>query len=394
MYQIKDTAYSFLPLEQIDQKLMGQAIQVSVLPIIYRNIVLMPDAHLGSGAMVGSCIPTKGGLVPSAVGTDIGCGMIATRLNIKGSEFDMKNLKMLRGFIENDVPLSAGRYNKEYTNNVESMIKQLEMMAQNGHDRLDFYKKLSPNWRLQLGTLGSGNHFIELVTDEEDYVWAFLHSGSRGIGFKIGNYHIREAKRYSKENHLNIPNRDLAWLAEGASEFDLYLEDMHWAQAFASYNRAEMLDRVLRNVDAYMGEYIWTDTLIECVHNYSAYEKHFGETVWVTRKGAISAKKGELGLIPGSMGTRSYVVKGLGNPDSFCTAPHGAGRRFSRKEAKSRVTMDDFDRYMSHVEVARSPEFLDELPHAYKNIDEVIEQSKELVEVVHTFSQFLNVKGA
>ena len=392
MYQINDKAYSWLPLEQIDQNLMGQIIQVSALPIIYKHIAIMPDSHLGSGAMVGSCIPTQGGIIPSAVGSDIGCGMIAAKTSFTKDTFDMENLSKLRESIERSVPLSAGRWNKEYTSTVTNKIQYLEESGQE-NGRLNFYNKLAPRWRLQLGTLGSGNHFIELVLDEDDNVWVFLHSGSRGPGFKIGNHHMRVAKKYCIDNHIAVPNRELAYLTDDSPELVAYLVDMDWAQNWAEENRQEMLDRILKDITYYMDTSFSVLQTIKCTHNYIDVERHFGFDVFVTRKGAISAYRNELGLIPGSMGTRSYVSKGLGNIDAFCTAPHGAGRRFSRKVAKNQVTMDDFDLYMEGIEVKRSEAFLDELPHAYKDIDDVMEQSKTLVESVHEFRQFVNVKG-
>ena len=267
-------------------------------------------------------------------------------------------------------------------------------------DRSGLYRKLSgrADWRLQLGSLGSGNHFIEITVDESGRVWAFLHSGSRGIGNKIAMQHIRTAQRLMKRDSIRLPDRDLAYLSEGTEEFDEYTRDLHWAQDFALLNREEMMDRVMTELSytvyregGHEGELELER--IQCHHNFTQKERHYGKDVWVSRKGAIQARAGQMGLIPGSMGTASYVVRGLGRVDAFETAPHGAGRRFSRTQARKRFSMEDFDRDMQGIEVRRSKEFIDELPGAYKDIDTVMEQSKDLVEIVHTFRQIVNVKG-
>ena len=302
-----------------------------------------------------------------------------------------EDLSDLRVAIESRIPLSAGRYNGRVRKTARPRVELLEAKA---GDRLPFYDKLSKNWRRQLGSLGSGNHFIEIVLDENEGVWAFLHSGSRGVGNRIATHHIRKAKALMDEAGVELPDRDLAYLTGGTEEFDDYIRDLYWAQFFALLNREEMMDRVLGALRYRTSNFEELEN-IQCHHNFTQKESHFGEDdIWVTRKGAIQALDGQMGLIPGSMGTRSYVVRGKGDIESFQTAPHGAGRRFSRRRARENFDMDDFDRWMEGIEVRRSKAFLDELPGAYKDIDLVMEQSKELVDVVHTFRQIVNVKGA
>ena len=396
MYQINNTAISWLPPEQIEPGAMQQIVKLASMPFIYRHVAIMPDCHVGMGATVGSCIPTDGAIIPAAVGVDIGCGMVAVRTPLSRDDLP-ENLSGIRDGIERRIPLSAGKYNRSVSSTAKARVATLEKKA---GDRLGLYRKLSgrADWRLQLGSLGSGNHFIEITVDESGGVWAFLHSGSRGIGNKIAMQHIRTAQRIMKRDSIRLPDRDLAYLSEGTEEFDEYIRDLRWAQDFALLNREEMMDRVMTELSyTVYREGGHEDELelerIQCHHNFTQKERHYGKDVWVSRKGAIQAKEGQMGLIPGSMGTASYVVRGLGSVDAFETAPHGAGRRFSRSQARKRFTMDDFDRDMEGIEVRRSKEFLDELPGAYKDIDTVMEQSKDLVEIVHTFRQIVNVKG-
>ena len=302
------------------------------------------------------------------------------------------DLSDIRKSIEHQIPLSAGRYNRSVKKTAKPRIEQLEARAVE-LGRLDFYNKTGRNWRKQLGSLGSGNHFIEIVLDEEDGVWAFLHSGSRGVGNRLATHHIKVAKSLMESEGVELPNADLAYLSEGTPEFDDYITDLEWAQEFALLNREEMMERIIRLMQ-YRCEDFEVVERIQCHHNFTQRENHFGEDILVSRKGAIEAREGQLGLIPGSMGTRSYVVRGRGNAESFSTAPHGAGRRMSRRRARDSFNMDDFDRLMTGIEVNRSEAFLDELPGAYKDIDLVMEQSEDLVEVIHTFRQIVNVKGA
>ena len=396
MYQINKTAISWLPLEQIEPAAMQQIVKIASMPFIYKHVAIMPDCHVGMGATVGSCIPTDGAIIPAAVGVDIGCGMVAVRTPLSRDDLPA-DLRGIREGIERRIPLSAGKYNRSVSPTAKARVAALEEKA---GDRLGLYRKLSgrADWRLQLGSLGSGNHFIEITLDESEGVWAFLHSGSRGIGNKIAMQHIWTAQRIMKRDSIRLPDRDLAYLSEGTEEFDEYIRDLRWAQDFALLNREEMMDRVMTELSyTVYGEGGHEGELelerIQCHHNFTQKERHYGKDVLVSRKGAIQAKEGQMGLIPGSMGTASYVVRGLGSVDAFETAPHGAGRRFSRTQARKRFTMDDFDRDMQGIEVRRSKEFIDELPGAYKDIDTVMEQSRDLVEIVHTFSQIVNVKG-
>ena len=396
MYQINKTAISWLPPEQIEPVAMQQIVKLASMPFIYKHVAVMPDCHVGMGATVGSCIPTDGAIIPAAVGVDIGCGMVAVRTPLSRGDLP-ENLSGIREGIERRIPLSAGKYDRRLSSTAEPRVAALE---EKGGDRLRVYRKLSRrvDWRRQLGSLGSGNHFIEITVDESGSVWAFLHSGSRGIGNRIATHHIGVAQKLMKQQSIRLPDRDLAYLSEGTEEFDDYIHDLRWAQDFALFNREEMMDRVMTELSyTVYGEGGHEDELelerIQCHHNFTQKERHYGKEVWVSRKGAIQAKEGQMGLIPGSMGTASYVVRGLGSETAFETAPHGAGRRFSRSQAKKRFTMDDFDRDMQGIEVRRSKEFIDELPGAYKDIDTVMEQSKDLVEIKHTFRQIVNVKG-
>ena len=389
-YKINDRALSWVPPEQIEEQALNQIRNISRMPFVFRHVAVMPDCHFGMGATVGSCIPTKNAIIPAAVGVDIGCGMIAVKTSLNRTDMP-EDLSDLRVAIESRIPLSAGRYNGRVRKTARPRVELLEEKA---GDRLPFYDKISKNWRRQVGSLGSGNHFIEIVVDENEGIWAFLHSGSRGIGNRIATHHIRKAKALMDEASVELPDKDLAYLTGGTGEFDDYIRDLDWAQFFALLNREEMMERVLGALRYRTRDFEELEN-IQCHHNFTQKESHFGEDdIWVTRKGAIQALDGQMGLIPGSMGTRSYVVRGRGDIESFQTAPHGAGRRFSRRRARESFDMDDFDRWMEGIEVRRSEAFIDELPGAYKDIDLVMEQSKELVDIVHTFRQIVNVKGA
>ena len=388
--KIGENTLSWLPEDQIEEGARNQISNLAGLPFIFKHVAVMPDCHFGLGATVGSCIPTLGAIIPAAVGVDIGCGMIAVRTPFTRDDLP-EDLSEIRKAIEHQIPLSAGRYNGSVKKTAKPRIEQLEAKAEET-GRLDFYNKRDKNWRRQLGSLGSGNHFIELTLDEEGRVWTFLHSGSRGIGNKLAEGHIKTARQLMEKWFIQLPDKDLAYLVQDTEEFNDYLTDLYWAQEFALLNRAEMTERILRLLAHRLGEFDEQER-IECHHNFTKWENHFGKDILVSRKGAIEAQEGQLGLIPGSMGTRSYVVRGKGNGSSFNTAPHGAGRRLSRGGARRAFTMEDFDRDMVGIEVRRSEAFLDELPRAYKDIDLVMEQSQDLVEVVHEFRQILNVKG-
>jgi len=363
-----------------------QAERTSRMPFIQPHLALMPDAHLGAGSTVGSVIPTVGAIIPAAVGVDIGCGMIAVKTQFKKS--DIKgDLGELRHSIERSIPLSAGHYNTKITETAQKRIDYLESKAKKD------YTQFAGNWKLQLGTLGSGNHFIEVTIDEENNVWLFLHSGSRGIGNKIAMHHIKVAKKLCDRWFIKLEDPDLAYLIEGTPEFGEYIQDLNWAQEFALLNREEMMDRLIKDFKHFMGEDITELERINCHHNFTQKERHWGRDVWLSRKGAISADEGKKGLIPGSMGTASYVVTGLGNRVSFNSSPHGAGRVFSRSAARKQFTMEQLETAMQGIEYRKTDAFLDEIPQAYKDIDVVMEDAKELVKIEHTLHQIVNVKG-
>ena len=392
MYVISDRAVAWIPPGEIEDTTLRQIEMVSRMPFVFRHVAVMPDCHLGKGATVGSVIPTVGAIIPAAVGVDIGCGMVAVRTSLKRDDLP-KDLSDIREGIERRIPLAAGGVNRSLT---EGAAARVALIERETGDRLLFYDRVKRDWREQLGTLGSGNHFIEVVLDETGDMWAFLHSGSRGIGARVAEHHIGIAKSEMSEAGVDLQDPDLAFLTEGTPTFDDYISDLYWCQDYALQNRAEMMERVLTELSyAVHGDDRGIERVetVMCHHNFTARETHFGEDVWVSRKGAIEASEGQPGLIPGSMGTRSYCVRGLGEPESFRTAPHGAGRRFSRGEARRRFTMEDYDRSMQGIEARRSPEFLDELPEAYKDIDEVMEHSRDLVSVTAAFSQIVNVKG-
>lgn len=374
----------------IDEKTVEQARTSSRMPFIYTHLALMPDAHLGKGATVGSVIPTLGAIMPAAVGVDIGCGMIAVRTQFTKAQLLARDLVALREQIERAIPLSAGRDNRTIVATAEPRVAELEELAA--------AKEFDParyagRWRNQLGSLGSGNHFIEVSVDETDAVWMFLHSGSRGVGNKIATHHIAVAQRLAKKWWIELPDPDLAYLVEGTEEFRRYIAELRWAQHFALLNREEMMDRVARQLSETMGEGVQELERINCHHNFTESEKHFGKQVWVSRKGAIQADAGRLGLIPGSMGTASYVVSGLGNPLSLNSSPHGAGREYSRSAARRTFTHAQLREAMTGIEFRDTDAFIDEIPQAYKPIDRVMADAADLVEVRHTLHQLVNVKG-
>jgi tRNA-splicing ligase RtcB len=388
-------------VEQISKRLMNwasilepgtraQAEMTAGMPFVFPHVALMPDAHLGKGATVGSVIPTLGAIIPAAVGVDIGCGMIAVRTQFGRSDFvgGGRRLADLREAIEAAVPLSAGRYNTGLTATAKRRVATLEEAAE-GFDP----GKYAGNWARQLGTLGSGNHFIEVTVDDLDRVWLFLHSGSRGVGNKIAQHHIGVARKLCEQWWISLPDPDLAYLVEGTPEFTTYIRELRWAQEFALLNREEMMDRVADRVGEWIGEPVDEAERINCHHNYTERERHFGKDVWLSRKGAINAAKGVPGLIPGSMGTASYVVAGKGNPVSLNSSPHGAGRNFSRSAARKRFTQDGLRAAMAGIEYRDTAAFIDEHPNAYKDIDVVMADAGDLVEVRHTLRQIVNVKG-
>lgn len=374
----------------IDEKTLDQARTASGMPFIHPHLALMPDAHLGKGATVGSVIPTLGAIMPAAVGVDIGCGMIAVRTQFTKSQLLGRDLGALREQIERAIPLSAGRDNRKVVATAEPRIAELEELA----EKHEFDPaRYAGHWRNQLGSLGSGNHFIEVSVDETDAVWMFLHSGSRGVGNRIATHHIGVAQRLAKQWWIDLPDPDLAYLVEGTEEFRRYIRELRWAQHFALLNREEMMDRVARQLSETMGADVEELERINCHHNFTESEKHFGKQVWVSRKGAIQADAGRPGLIPGSMGTASYVVSGLGNPLSLNSSPHGAGREYSRSAARRTFTHDQLREAMVGIEFRDTDAFIDEIPQAYKPIDRVMADAADLVEVRHTLRQLVNVKG-
>ena len=373
----------------LDEKTIEQARTASTMPFIYPHLALMPDAHLGLGATVGSVIPTLGAIIPAAVGVDIGCGMIAVKTQFARTQLTGA-LRELREQIERAIPLSAGRYNRTVVATAEPRVAQLEELAEAaGFDPASY----AGNWRLQLGTLGSGNHFIEVSLDEHDDVWLFLHSGSRGVGNKIAQKHIRVAQQIAKKYWIDLPHADLAYLVEGTPEFDRYIAELRWAQHFALLNREEMMDRVMRQMSEWIGTPVIEEERINCHHNFTESEVHFGKRVWLSRKGAIKADSGRPGIIPGSMGTASYIVEGLGNPVALNSSPHGAGREYSRSAARKTFTHEQLREAMVGIEFRDTDAFIDEIPQAYKPIDRVMLDAAELVSVKHTLRQIVNVKG-
>jgi tRNA-splicing ligase RtcB (3'-phosphate/5'-hydroxy nucleic acid ligase) len=375
----------------LGEETRAQAEQAATMPFIHPHVALMPDAHLGKGATVGSVIPTLGAVMPAAVGVDIGCGMIAVRTQRSAAQLP-SDRRALRESIERAVPLSAGQYNEDVSlDHAIRRIDDLEEAARQAGFDPDEY---DARWRLQLGTLGSGNHFIEVSLDENDDVWLFLHSGSRGIGNRIAQHHIKVAQSLCRQRQVDLPDRDLAYLVEGTEEFASYIRELRWAQRFALLNREEMMDRVATCFAAWAGvDGVDRREEINCHHNYTSQERHFGEEVWLSRKGAIDAAEGVPGVIPGSMGTRSYVVVGKGNRLALNSSPHGAGRKYSRRAARRRFSSEDLRTAMADIEYRDTDAFLDEIPSAYKDIDVVMNDAKDLVEVTHALRQIVNVKG-
>ena len=373
----------------LDEETRRQALATAQLPIIYPHLALMPDAHLGKGATVGSVIPTVDAIIPAAVGVDIGCGMIAVRTQYAFKDLP-KDLQRLREAIERAIPLSAGHFNRRVSATAGPRLAELRRMASKAGFEPGSY---AANWELQLGSLGSGNHFIEVCVDENSAVWLFLHSGSRGVGNKIAQHHIAEARNVALRRHIALPDRDLAYLQEGTPEFLRYIRELRWAQHFALLNREEMMDRVIQQFEAWVGGPVRELERINCHHNFTAQETHYGRTVWVFRKGAIRAQSGDPGLIPGSMGTASYIVVGRGNPASLNSAPHGAGREYSRTAARKVFSLAQLKTAMRGIEFRPREAFIDEIPAAYKPIDQVMRDSADLVTVRHKLHQIVNVKG-
>jgi tRNA-splicing ligase RtcB len=382
-----------VPLEPEAQR---QLQNIAMIPFVGPWVAVMPDVHLGKGATVGSVIPTRGAIIPAAVGVDIGCGMAAVRTTLRAKDLP-DSLAYLRASIERSVPVGngAGGEHRRLPDSIETQLSQSGLFA-----RLEAIKRKHRQIRIdkvdrQLGTLGGGNHFIEICLDESDAVWVMLHSGSRGTGNLIGTYFIERAreKLMTRTLGFHVPDRDLAFFMEGEPLFDDYVEAVSWAQDYARANREAMMARVLHDMRRQLPRFQLEKMAVNCHHNYVQREEHFGESLLVTRKGAVSARAGELGIIPGSMGAKSYIVRGKGNPDSFCSCSHGAGRAMSRGAAKQRITLKQHREATAHVECRKDQGVLDESPAAYKDIDAVMAAQRDLVEVVHTLRQVVCVKG-
>jgi tRNA-splicing ligase RtcB len=379
---------------EIEAAARQQLVNISRLPIVHHHVAAMPDVHLGIGATVGSVIPTKQAIIPAAVGVDIGCGMMATRLSLTANELDETSLKKVFAQISRDVPVGFGQHSDRdaRTDAAMGFKKDLTRILQK-HPGIEKRVGRNTSWVHQLGTLGGGNHFIEICLDESDRVWAMLHSGSRGIGNAIGSYFIQLAKRDAERQQIILPDRDLAYFPEGAQHFDDYVEAVGWAQDYARANREEMMDLVLEAMHRHLPPFEVIEEAVNCHHNYVERELHYGERVWLTRKGAIRAGAGELGIIPGSMGARSYIVRGKGSAESFQSCAHGAGRLMSRKAAQKCFSIKDLETQTKGVICRKDKGVIDEIPGAYKNIDEVMANQSDLVEVVHTLRQVICVKG-
>jgi tRNA-splicing ligase RtcB len=384
----------------VEAEALRQLENTARMPFVFRHVAAMPDVHVGIGATVGSVVPTKGAIIPAAVGVDIGCGMMAVRTSMSAKDLP-DNLKQVRSAIERAVPHGrsndGGRHDRGAWKDPPGAVDNQWTRLNDGFvricERVPSLRK--SNNRVHLGTLGTGNHFIELCLDEAQAVWIMLHSGSRGVGNAIGSNYIELARNEMMRLDRKLPDRDLAYFQEGSKYFDDYVFAVGWAQDFARTNRDIMMKHVIDALKKVKGlpNFTTGDIAVNCHHNYVAKETHFGEEVLVTRKGAVRAGKGDLGIIPGSMGARSFIVRGKGNEQSFCSCSHGAGRKMSRTEAKKRFTLADHERDTAGVECRKDKDVIDETPQAYKDIDAVMAAQADLVEVVHTLKQVVCVKG-
>jgi len=383
----------------LEEAARQQIRNIAGMPFVYKHVAIMPDVHLGKGATVGSVIPTKGALIPAAVGVDIGCGMMAVKTALTAKDIP-SNLERVRLNIEAAIP--SGFHPKDKTDQRETIPNDIAAVWRNDLSaRLDSITKMHPkisdkNSLNQLGTLGSGNHFIELCFDTEQNVWIMLHSGSRGIGNQIGRYFIEQAKEDMRVHFINLPDKDLSYLSEGTQHFQDYWFALNWAQDYARHNREIMMKYTIGALIKSgfpEGKLLVKDIAVNCHHNYASLENHFGENVYVTRKGAVRARINDYGIIPGSMGAKSFIVRGKGNPESFNSCSHGAGRTMSRTKAKATVTLEEHIKATEGVECRKDLDTLDETPAAYKPIDAVMKAQEDLVEIVHTLKQFLCVKG-
>ncbi|WP_035530823.1 RtcB family protein [Paraburkholderia sacchari] len=381
----------------IEEAARRQLRNTARMPFVFRHVAVMPDAHVGKGSTIGSVIPTQGAIIPAAVGVDIGCGMMAVRTTLTAADLP-DSLSGVRGAIERAVPHGGapGRRDPGAWSRPPPAVDDAWQLLAPGFQRIvDKYPSLArTNNHAHVGTLGTGNHFIEVCLDEGDGVWFMLHSGSRGVGNAIGSLFITLAQADMRQHLANLPDKDLAYFKEGSRHFDDYVEAVGWAQRYARSNREVMMNAVIDAVRATIGKPFAIDEhVVNCHHNYVQKERHFGADIFVTRKGALSARAGEFGIVPGSMGAKSFIVRGLGNEESFCSCSHGAGRSMSRKEAKRRFTVEDQISATLHVECRKDAGVIDEIPMAYKDIDAVMAAQRSLVEVVHTLRQVVCVKG-
>ena len=394
----KNAGNGFKPVKiytrDIENEALTQLKKIAELPIIHSHIAAMPDVHLGIGATVGAVIPTLNAIIPAAVGVDIGCGMSAVRLSVKSSQLP-DNLAAMRSAIERAVPvgLQAHKTVSIRESACKHMAAGVEWLFEKHPTVMKMLKQPNTLWTKQMGTLGSGNHFIEVCVDENKDVWVMLHTGSRGIGNAIGQYFIALAKKDMGKQFHNLPDKDLAYFTEGSEHFVDYVTAVNWAQEYARVNRNEIMGLVLRAIAPFLPKFHADRHAINCHHNYVSREHHFGADVLVTRKGAISAREGELGIIPGSMGAKSFIVRGKGNTDSFCSCAHGAGRKMSRTAARHAFSQEDLIAQTKGVECRKDKAVIDEIPAAYKDIDEVMQNQSDLIEVVHTLKQVLCIKG-
>lgn len=379
---------------EVDDRSRQQLANIASMPFVHHHVAAMPDVHLGIGATVGSVIATHKAIIPAAVGVDIGCGMVAARLSLTANDLDEKSLKKVFDQISRDVPVGRAQHKDSLVlvDSVRPFESGLKSLTDRHPELLKAFGKFS-KWANQMGTLGGGNHFIEVCLDESNQVWLMLHSGSRGIGNAIADYFIKLARKDMERWMIQLPDRDLAYFPEGSEYFADYVEAVHWAQDYAFANRQAMLDLVLKGLEKHLPPFTVTTEAVNCHHNYVAMEHHYGADVWVTRKGAIRAREGDLGIVPGSMGARSFIVRGKGNAESFCSSAHGAGRRMSRTEATKTFTEADLEQQTSGVICRKDKGVIDEIPGAYKDIDVVMENQKDLTEILHTLKQVVCVKG-
>jgi tRNA-splicing ligase RtcB len=385
----------------VEEQAKQQLKNIASMPFIYKHLAVMPDVHYGMGATVGSVIATKGAVIPAAVGVDLGCGMMAQRTSLTASDMP-DNLHNLRLMIEQAIPHgrtdNGGNNDQgaweslptEYCNHYANLLPKLHAICEK-HPKI---QQAADRAYKHIGTLGTGNHFVEVCLDENQQVWVMLHSGSRGIGNRIGSYFIELAKEDMRKWFINLPDIDLAYIPQGSELFNDYFNAVHWAQEYALLNRELMMKTAINALSSVIDKPFSTDeTAVNCHHNYVSWERHFGDNVIVTRKGAVSAQKGQLGIIPGSMGAKSFIVSGKGERESFCSCSHGAGRSMSRNEAKKRFSIEDHIKATHGVECRKDDEVIDETPMAYKNIDDVIAAQSDLVSIEHTLKQVLCVKG-